>query len=281
MPDVLRVIIDAFELWKNNWRKFITAYLVLFAIGLVFGAINFIIDLSQDALCSSEEPAMLLALCVFPQLISYALNVIEGFVSIIVMLAVIRPFYELSERKPPSDWADHFVPQLPNAIKVALLRFAIFLAAFIPLGIVVVLNLSALLALVASRIEGSAFLSVLPTAAPLSIVAATLFGILLHFIANFLLTFLEVEVVLSKVGVIQAAAASVTLVKQNLLDVFIFGLIWLGVNFGISVLSFMLCCTVVLIPLIFLIQPFILAPTYTLSTILLWKQLKPKSARTA
>ncbi|MEM3030665.1 MAG: hypothetical protein QXH27_02915 [Candidatus Micrarchaeia archaeon] len=275
MPDVLRAIIDAFELWKNNWQKFITAYIILFVIGLVFGVIDFLIGFFQNALCSSEDPAAFLALCVFPQLIPYVFGALKGFLSLIIALAVIRPFYELSERKPVSDWAGHFLPQLSNAIKILILRFAVSLAAFTPIGVVLALNLSALLALAASGAKGPAFLSVLPTVALVSFIASALFGIVFLFIANFLLTFLEIEVVLSRPDVIRAAGASLALVKQNLLDVFIFGLVWAGVGFGVGVLSLFLCATIVLIPVIFLIQSFVLAPVYTLSSILLWKQLRP------
>jgi len=278
MADPIRIIADAFDLYKENWRKFATAYLVIFLIDIFFGGIKFALNIVIVLACPSDNTVLQLILCDFPQLTQYVftatITFIDFFINLLVALAVITPFYELSERKPVSDWAGHFFPQLPNAFLVIILRYIITLAAFIPFGIVIALNLSAIIAIAGSDGGISNLSSALPMFGLIAIVASALFSVLLMWAFNFFLTFLEIEVVLSKYSVLEAAGASISIVRKNLLDVFIFDLVWVGVNFGVGLLSVLLCCTIVLIPVVYLIRPFLIAPVQTLSSILLWKQLK-------
>ena len=268
VADVLKSISGAFELYKDNWQKFILAYAVILLLGLISSGISLLADLSRDVFCKSNSPLVVLSLCTFPQISSYALDMVFSLIGTVITFAVLLPFYELSKGKQASDWAGHFFPQLFNAVKVILFRFIISLLIFSPVIAWVFLNLGALLALKPSDIGLPLLLGSLSVLILLIILSA-----IVSFIVSILLSFLEVEVVISRRGVFDAASASIRLVKANFLDVFVFGLVWFAISAVVGIASLFLACTLCLLPVVWLIEPFLLAPVYTLSSLLLWQSL--------
>ena len=97
--------------------------------------------------------------------------------------------------------------------------------------------------------------------------------IILMMIINFLLTFLEIEVVVAGKGVIAALQSSFSLVTSNLVSVFLFNLVWwlLGIAFGFITMA--LCCTVCLAPLALIVGPLIAVPIEWISKLILWREL--------
>jgi hypothetical protein len=269
MVDILRLIEDAYELYKERWRGVITAFVVIFLIALVFGILNFIISLPGQFLCNGKESVIIaLLFCISPQIIQNVLNFISSLIDIMVTMAVMKPMDEMAGGKTISGWTGHFSKQVVNSILVILLRVIVSLICFAPMIIIIILNISVLVAWGNSTNFGT-----LLTGGLLIFFLVLLVCMAIFTIANFLLTFLEVEVVLGRNGVLQAGVKSAKLVANNLVDVLVYSIIWFLISIGLGVVVLLLMCTVCLLPVAYLIGPLIVVPIELLSKIMLWRKL--------
>ena len=275
MVEILQVIEDAFHLYKKKWKTVITAFLVLLAIGILFGLISSGLNLSANALCKAkpaQQGVVDFLLCVTPQALNVGLGIIEGLIAIVITLAVIKPLKEIADKRPVSDWTANFTPQLANAVKVILFRFAVMLLVIAPVVAVALLNLPIILTakttgdLTGLLLFGNLFL--------LLIVMAVM--ILISAIINFFLMFLEIEIVLSNAGLINAVKKSASIVRNNLGNSLLFVIAWFVLNFVLDIGVIFVACTCCLLPLAILIPPLIIVPIELLSKVILWKRMKKK-----
>ena len=270
MVDVVKVISDAYELYRENWRSVITAFGVLFLISLVFGLVNFFAQLPGNFICDGAKNIwLLLIFCISPAILQSFLGIVNGLLSVIITMAVIKPMDEMALGKTISNWTGHFSKQFVNAILVILLRTAVFLISFAPLIFVVILNISALAAL-----QGSKNFGILLGGGLLTILLTLVLGIVVSTILNFLLMFLEVEIVLGEGNIFKAAMKSASVVKNNLVDVILWGVVWFLIQIAVVVVTILVACTLCLLPVAYLITPLIVEPIGLLSKVILWRRLK-------
>jgi|GEM_PF-1850288 len=272
MVDVLRVIGEAYEQYKKNWRKVISAFIILFLISIAFGIIDFVVKLPGQFTCENQRNTFIVILfCISPQILSITFGIIESLIGVVVILAVLKPFDEISRgAKVVSDWKSHFSPQLKNAIKIVIFKFLVFALLLVPLIIYIIFNIALFAAFASSKQDYRLFL----TGSGLLLIFIFVATVILELIANFLLNFLEIEMVLGGKGLIEAAKKSANLVLGNLLNMIIYALIWFLISIGIGIVKLVLCCTVVLLPVIFIIDPFFITPIRLLSLVILWKEFK-------
>lgn len=273
MADVLKVITDSYEAYRDNWKKLITAFVVIFLFALILGIIQLVGRISQDTICkASQNTWVIIIFCLSPLVLQYGLGIIGGLLNTLITMAVIEPIDEIESGKTPSDWTKHFSPQLVNAILVMILRFLLTVIIYAPLIVVVIVSVPALVAFGNSSniamLLGGGLLMLVVTLAVCTVVWST---------AMFLLTFLEVEVVLGGHGALDAGVKSARLVRDNLWDVLIFSIAWYFIRIAMGVLNILFLCTCVLIPLMFVIDPFIVEPIELMSKVMLWRRLKKSS----
>ena len=269
MVDAIGVIQDSYELYKENWRKVITAFVVLFLLGLVFSIVDFLARLSEDTVCKvTNNPTLVLLFCLSPVVLQLVLGVIGGLFSNLITIAVIRPMDEIIGKKTVSNWTKHFSPQLFNAIKVMVVRALISLIVFAPFILALLGSIPALIAL-----KNNVNPTLLLGGGLLLIVILLIFTAIVWSVVMFLLTFLEVEIVLGGGGVFGAMSRSANLVKENPVDVFVFSVLWFFIRSAVGILNIMLLCTVCLIPLMFVTLPFIVEPIELMSKVELWRKL--------
>ncbi|MDD5317906.1 MAG: hypothetical protein PHF51_04225 [Candidatus ainarchaeum sp.] len=275
---VIDIIQGAYELYAEKWREAVSPFIALFAVAILFGAISFIASVSGNAVCSATRDSAAAALCAIPRVFEFGVSALEKFVSLFVIMAALAPLYGLVRGKKMGNWFAELGPQFVNTLKVILLRAALTVAAFLPFLAVVLLNIAALAALLAAFRGGNAAPFALGGFTIVLIAAALLTGILVALV-QFFLTFLEIEVVLGKKGVMDALAASVSLVRENLLDVFLFNVVWWLIGIAVGMVTLLLCCTIILIPLTIVIVPLIVTPIEWLSRIMLWQALSGAGAK--
>ncbi|MCX6776046.1 MAG: hypothetical protein NT130_04335 [Candidatus Micrarchaeota archaeon] len=274
MVDVFRIITEAYELYKQNWRSVVTAFGILFVITFVFGLINFFTQLPGNFICDEGSPfethnaILILIFCISPIILQMILGIVEGLLNVLIVMAVIAPMDEMAKGKQISSWTDHFMKQIVNAVLVILARLVVTLVSFAPLIAVILLNLSALIALRQSQnfglLLGGGFIIVL---------LACAISIAVFFILNFLLMFLEIEMVLGGGSVLEAAVRSAKLVYANLGDAIVYSLLWFVIGIVIAIATFILACTICLLPVAWLIPPLMIMPVQILSGIILWRRL--------
>lgn len=271
MVDIAGVISEAFALYKEKWKEVIVPFVVLFVISIIFAVLDSGLSVVSDALCDAAgNPYLLLVLCYAPEIMRYALGLIEGLVSLVVIMAVLRPLWELVEGVKVSEWTVHLGNQFVNAVKVILLRFALTVVAFLPLGVFIVLNIAAIVAAV-KLAQGLAGILLLGGLAVM--LALGLLTVILLIIINFLLTFLEIEMVVGGKGLLSALQASYGMVASNLVGVFLFNLVWWLIGIALGLITLALCCTLCLAPLALAIRPFIVTPVEWTSRLTLWREL--------
>lgn len=269
MVDIIRIIEDSYELYKEKWRSVITAFAVIFLIALVFGIIDFIISLpGQLGVCEVNNALIVLVFCISPYILQYTLGFVNGLIDVMVTMAVIGPIDEMAGGKAISSWTNNFPKQLVNSILVILLRTILAVICFVPILITVILNISALVALSNNKNIGILFGGGLIVFLMVLVVCFLVFSIL-----NFLLTFLEIEVVLGRSGVLQAGIKSAKLVISNFWDVLAYAIVWVVIGIVVGIITVLVMCTVCLLPLAYVITPLIVAPIELLSKVILWRKL--------
>jgi len=282
--EVLDVIREAYWAYRASWRSVITAFLVILLIGIVFGIANFFIGLPRQFLCDSNNLIILLLFCIAPQLLQYILNFINGLINLMVTMAVIKPLDEMASGNKISEWAGHFSKQLVNSILVMVFRAVVTIVCFAPAIIVLITNMSVLFALGSLSKSNNSNLAlfgdlvggVLVAFGGLAVLIIVLIaGFIVLAILNFLLMFLEVEMILGKNGILQAGVKSTKLVAGNFWDALIFSIVWYSIIGGLSMLTLLLMCTCAfcLMPLVSIIGSLILSPVELSSKIVLWRKL--------
>ncbi len=273
MVDIAQVISDAFELYKERWRDVVVPFLVLFVIAIVFGLVSFGLSLTSKTVCKNAvNPYILIALCYVPQIMQYAFGIVEGLVQFIVILAVLIPLWELISGAKVSDWSVHLGEQLLNAIKVIVLRTALMLLVILPLIVFVILNLT----LIVAAMNSGGGLSGLVTFGGFAVLVGVIVAaVVLMIVINFLLTFLEIEMVVGGKGLLGAIGASYGRVMANVVPCFLFNLVWWLLQIAIGLLTTVLiCCTLCLAyPVAIIVSPLIVAPVMWISKLMLWKEL--------
>ena len=278
MVDVVQVISDAFSTYREKWREVIVPFLVLFAIAFVFGLASFGLSMTRQFACDSDNPYILLGLCLAPQIVQMLMAMVESFVGLVVIMAVLFPLWELAQGKKASVWTEYLGPQLFNAIKVILLRLALTIIAALPIVIFVVLEIGIIIATLKA---GGGLGGILAMGSIFVFLLVILVTVVLMMVINFLLTFLEIEVVINRRGVIAAMRASYERVVSNLLGVFLFNVVWWLLGLGVGILTLALVCTLCLAPIGWMISPLIVTPVMWISRLLLWKELGGAKAKKA
>jgi len=275
MVDVFRIITEAYELYRENWRSVVTAFGVVFVITLVFGLINFFAQLPGNFICGEDSPfetqnsILILIFCVSPVILQMVLSIFEGLLNVLIIMAVITPMDEMAAGKQISNWTIHFPKQILNAVLVILARLFVTLVSFAPLIVVILLNLSTLIALRQNQnfglLLGGGLIVVLLVGA---------ISTAIYIVLNFLLLFLEMELVLGEGSILYAATRSARLVYSNLSSVIIYSLLWFVIGMGVAIATFIIACTICLLPLAWLIPAFVVQPIQLLSKVVLWRRLK-------
>ncbi|MEM3555684.1 MAG: hypothetical protein QXF56_03135 [Candidatus Micrarchaeia archaeon] len=271
MVDILSIINNAYLLYKENWRSVITAFAVIFLITFVFGIINFVVQLPGSFICDEGSPfaenaVLVLLFCVSPAILQIITSVFETLITIIIHMAVLKPFDEMAAGKPISSWTFGFINQAGNALLVIIFRVIVFGVSYTPFVITLIPFIPALIASKGSievLLGGGAALLI-----------TFLLGVFLSIVLNLLLCFLEIEVAVGGNGILDAAAKSAGLVTSNFFDVILFAALWFFIGIGIGLITTIMACTVCLLPLAWLIPSFIVGPVELLSKVILWRRLK-------
>jgi len=259
MADIIEIVKGSCRLYVEHWREVVTAFAALFAVAVAFELLQLVPVLGFFAAIAAI-PGMEAALAV-------------------VLIAVFRPLGEIADGKPPSDWTTHVGPTLVPALKAFALRFAVNLAMLVPFIILAAVLLGPAIAAVAQ--DPTALPGVAPalTAALPPILLCALATLAVFIAVTLLLMFLEIEVSLGNMGVLDAAKASCRLVLSNLAAVIVFEAVWLGIAVVIMIPTALLTLPVSLCfpPLASLITNAVmylgLFPVMYLSLVKLWKEI--------
>jgi len=272
MVDVAKIIGNAIDAYRADWRKVIAPFLVLFIISLIFGVLVFLLRLPGPFCRSLESQSVYAALllCYFPEVAQAVLGLAEELVSYLVIFAALIPLWELSKGKRVTDWSAHIGEQLPNALKVILFRVGLNVFIALPLAFFIALNMGVIVAAVQS---GSGLAGILALGSIGMLIAVVLFVAVLMVVVNFLLTFLEVGMAVGGLGLFASINASIRAVMANLVDVFLFNLVWWLIRMAVAAVGLIMCCTVVLIPLMIILNPLIVRPVEWTSKIMLWDEI--------
>jgi len=276
VADVLGVIEEAYEKYKTSWKSVILAFAVIAIIAIIFGLADFLLRLPGELLCDKAQNTLVVLLfCISPVILQYVLNFINGLISLTITMSVIGPLDDVANDRTVSSWVTNFPKQFVNALLVILLRFAVAIVCFAPLLILAVLNISLLVAVSQSKNIGAlVFSGGLIVLIIVGIVCVAIFTLV-----NFLLSFLEIEMVLGRAGIVGAAKKSARLVMGNLADMIVYSMLWFVIGLGVGLLTIVLACTICLLPVAWLIPSLIVAPIQWLSAIILWRRLGGSSEK--
>jgi len=275
MADVLGVIEEAYEKYKAGWRSVIWAFAVIAIIAIIFGLVDFLLRLPGEFLCDKAQNTLVILLfCISPVILQYVLNFINGLISLMITMSVIRPLNDVANGRAVSNWVTNFPKQFVNALLVILLRFVIAIVCFAPVVILAVLNISLLVAAIQSKNMGALFAGSLIVLIIVAVVCIVIFAII-----SFLLSFLEIEMVLGGAGIVAAATRSARLVRGNPADMIVYSILWFVIGFGVGLLTILIACTICLLPVAWLIPPLIVAPIQWLSAVILWRRLGGSSEK--
>jgi hypothetical protein len=257
---ILDVIQGAVELYRARWRDIIIPFLAIFAIGIILGGTAFLLSFFHGILA----------------ILGGLIGVAGGWISVFIIVATLVPISEFLEGKSPSNFVDYIPRQALNSVLIIILRAAATLASFIPLALAIALNVAATVALLGAIMSpGASRWAGIAAVGGFAIVffLGALMSVILALLVNFFLTFLEVEVVLGNKGFVESIQSSFSLVRNNLLDVFLFDLVWWLIGIAVHTISVLLCCTIILIPVYFILTPLIVTPIEWISKVALWKEL--------
>lgn len=247
---VHKILIDAFWFYAANWKKFISAYVSSWVLGLVFTLLSpFISKAYSEGSLSSLALAGLLLIVV-----AYAAFVVGGMIS----LAVIKSFHELVEKKKFDSWTAYFRQQHSNAIALAALYIAVGMAVLA--GVFVF-----------SLLFGMMFALVVGAVVFLAVVLG--------------LSFVGIELAVANEGLKKAVKSSVSLVNANKLKMAWFYVVW-AVCFLLLAILFSLPLNVVALltnaPVVAgvanvavqIVFSLFVTPIMAFSEVVLWMELK-------
>lgn len=257
-----------------------TAFGVLLAIGILFSLFSVAISFSEAAIdaviCDKATNPFIQLACLFPDAVDYALGFAEYLISIMIVLAVMKPLHEISKGEKVSNWTSHVQLQLPNSIKIMIFRTLLDIAVLAPLLIFIALNITFFLTF-AKQVSTNGITAIV-IADIIAFAAIIIATIIVAIITTFMLVFLEVEIALTGKGLQNAAKNSFNLVKNNFVAVLAFLLLWFAVSIVVAVVTLIMACTCCLLPAAIALEALIVQPVYLLSTIMLWNELKARQA---
>ncbi len=272
---------EASDLYSHNWQAVAPGLLMLFLISVAAGLLEFLVGQFNQSALSSDNPFFVLAFGVFPiaglTLLSFFITLLNEY----IVLPMLPSFENGLEGRTVSKWVANFKSGILPATKLIALRFLITLAIWSPFFLFAILNMHTLVALANSKIyKLSDFFG-----GPLTLFFfLPLASALMTALANFLLSFLEIEYFLQKNNLEGALSASYDLVTSKFGQVFAFNAVWFGV-WAISLVPLYIAniafyinalCPLFLLPLYWAIGPFVITPLYNLSLLDLWKKLRRK-----
>ena len=302
MKDVTDVIVSAFNLYKENYRKIITAFIAIIAISvlisLLYFPLRFSLSLNEMAcdvsgaqghegnIVSSAASNMLCETLKFTSLIEHGLDWITALLVLIVILSVMKPLEEIvSSKKQVSEWTSHISFQLSNSIKLFVFDTLIGLVTFVPTILLLLIVVPDAVSLFFSITSGQGSEELIGPISKLVLksfavlIIGVLTGALLGILCAVLFTFVHVELALENKGIISAARSSVELFRNNMGQVILFHIIWLLIGIVAAVMTFLTCC------MAFFVAPIVsylmILPVRLLSEIILWKELKSNITVTA
>ncbi len=269
-----QLLSEAFALYKNNWAKLVSAYVLVFIVSFFSGAIFFLINYFTLNACSTTNEILLLLFCLFPWIGAFLIAFLFSFLNTFVLLAVLKPIQQVASRSEPANWTEYFSINFFRSIVVMLTR--LFIACFlaIPFILFIFLNVELLREKFLLRLVApvTAFFGGSLIGFPIMLFA-TYFAMA---VANYFLMFFELEYVLNKRGVLKSLLASMNLVMLRPLDCLVFAstwwLIWLALWIGDVVPTcFSTICH--LIQLFSLAWALVALPIQNISLVLLWSKL--------
>jgi len=282
--DIIEVLSDSFAVYREKWEDVVGAFLALFLVGLGFQVAGIAIGLVRGVACSLPHPLVIIGLCLPLLAVQIGLGILQWLLNGLMTFSALKPLSEMIDGRKISSWTGHLKPQAVNAIKVLLFRFIVHVLLAVPLIVFTILNFALIFAAAMRASSGG---GVLLVADILLFLAAVLLTIIAELLANFLLSFLEVEVVLNGRGVLSAAGSSVSLVRANFADVFLFDLawfmlgigIWWGMGLCIGLIVCSMCCLLPLAIVVVLVTPLVVVPLWLTSNMMLWKRLGGEVAK--
>jgi hypothetical protein len=270
MANIIEIISSAYKSYSANYQKVLSAFAVIAALSLVASFVSSMSDLSDsfnEDWCADKNVGKLplteyCGTSTFASLmlglVDIGVGLVVGLITTILVLALYKPLEEILSGSQVSRGEHHLSSQLGNMIRVYLLHLAQFLAVvfLIMLGasIFYFSGLNWMVALIVI-IVGVIMLILMAIAFPLAF------------------TFVNVELVLGKKGLIDAVKNSYALARTNLSDVFLFHLVWLTIGIVVGIATIFTCCFAIFVDPI--VSCMILLPVRLCSEILFWKKLKP------
>ena len=256
--------------YRENWRKVVWAFAVIFAFALFETALD-IANRFSPLFSLFRIGAGLSGALV---LLSIAVAILSWLVSHLITLSVMRPLYEMvSGKKEISEWRSLVRGQILNTVKVIAVRFAAGLIIMIPFGVWLLANVGVFGALMKSDLSAGSMLALFGGSL-LLLIPVLAVVLALAFIVNLLLTFFEVELVIAGRGAGAAVKASVALAKANVGSVLAYNLVWSVLGIAIAIASVLACLTCILLPVVIVVGPLVVQPVQQSSLIALWMDLK-------
>lgn len=281
MVDVVKLITDSFELYKKNWKKFITGFGALVLIAVLIAVLQIGVSIAGSAACGRvADPNMDFIACISSDVVKYTTSTLEGIVNVVVIVALLIPLYEMVAKKQISNWTGHIVPQLGNSVKLmifGIVKELIIIAPFAAFLIAVILPMVIAAGTGAGKQTGvAAVLPLLSIGMLVLLIPALIFYIVINFAVNLFLTFLSMEMVVGEKGLFESIKSSFGIVKANFVEVFVFKVVWWLIGIPVAIITMLLACTVCLLPVALLVRPLLVEPVQIISTVDLWKQLTQK-----
>lgn len=276
----INVFDEAAILYKRNWKLIISAYLGIFILLLAAGVINFILSLDQlkAFTCSSPHESIVLLTCRAPFISQTIITYLLGLLGTFFIIAMYRPFDQISDRKPPSHWASWLVPTWQLSVQSLLVRLGLTVVLWLPLLTYSLLTMDFLQdRLIIKAMPLFTALMTMPFL-PYLALAALAFG--LSALANVFLIFFEAELVISRKKLPLAIRDSARLARARFADVLVFSLFWFAIGSIVYVADNTLSCVLIIckiMPVFMMAWAFLLLPIQNLSLIILWKRLSRSS----
>jgi hypothetical protein len=191
-------------------------------------------------------------------LINLFVGLVVGLIATILTLSALKPLEEMLSGGQVSSWQKHISAQMGNTTRVYLLAiFKVFAIIFVVM-------------LGASIVYFTGMNWVVIAAV---VIVGVILLILMQIFFALAFTFVNVEMVLGKRGLIDAIKNSYALARANLSDVFLFHLVWLTIGVLVGIATIFTCCLAIFVDPI--VSCMILLPVRLCSEILFWKKLKP------
>lgn len=269
MTDIIEIISSAYKSYSANYQKVLSAFAIIAVITFVASMVSSLSNLSDrfdEKWCAPENLGKLpfteyCGTSTFASIVlglaDFVISFIGGIITTIIVFAAYKPLGEILSGGPVSSWQQHLSSQVGNTLRLYLL----LLAQFLVVVFVIMLGASIIYFSGLNWIVAAVVVIV-------GIILLLLMGI--GFALAF--TFVNVELVFSKKGIVDAVNSSYALVKKNLANVFLFHLVWLMISIAVGLATLITCCLSIFLDPI--VSCMILLPIRMLSEIVFWKQLK-------